>query len=120
MKNTSQALTLSNVYTVYQLKAYNAAAGYHFFDPSTMRFFSSRVSAADLHHVTDGIAFITSERDTFTTDPRGYTLRLMKESGNIDDISEFQEYSTLSQARAAMRRYLKEDAEKYRTLNPAS
>jgi hypothetical protein len=106
-------LELSDVYTVYQLKAYNAARGYHFFSPSTMRFFSSRICANDLHHVMGGIAFITSEADRTIGGNRGYTLRIMRADGRIDGISEFQEFGSLRAARSAMRQYTQEDAARY-------
>ena len=82
--------------TLKEIKAANAAAGQHFFEPATMRFFNSRVSA----RLIAGRYFISSERFDETT-PRRYTVRIANDDGTIDTVGEFQQYPTMAQARAA-------------------
>ena len=89
-----------------------------FFNPETMRYFSSRVSElawskGDLkNYQTEDIYFITSERDTsfhkHSGSTRGYTVRLCDKTGDIQKVSEFQEFGTLAQAR----KFIKEVLEK--------
>lgn len=86
--------------TVSAIREANRAAGLHFFDPSSMRFFDSRV----LSGVIGGRYFVTSERYTHsdgTAEPRRYTVRSMDSAGRIDTVGEFQEWSTAAAARAA-------------------
>jgi len=87
-----------------------------FFTPETMRFFSSRVSElawskGDLKdYQTEDIYFITSERDTsfhkHSGSTRGYTVRLCDKTGDIQKVSEFQEFGTLAQARKSIKEVL--------------
>ena len=58
----------------------NKAAGKHFFDPATLRYFSSRIH--DVVYTGAGGTFIvTSERDTMGRDVRFYTVREVIEGG---------------------------------------
>lgn len=58
----------------------NKAAGKHFFDPATIRYFSSRIH--DVVYTGAGGTFIvTSERDTMGRDVRAYTVREVIEGG---------------------------------------
>ncbi|MBA7494537.1 hypothetical protein ES702_05113 [subsurface metagenome] len=66
----------------------------YFFDANTMVFFKSRVH--DIKPLEKEIFFITSER---FADSRRYSIRVLRENGNIDEVSKFQEYSSLRQAR---------------------
>ncbi len=84
-----------------------------FFTPETMRFFSSRVSElawSKGDYQTEDIYFITSERDTsfhkHSGSTRGYTVRLCDKTGDIQKVSEFQEFGTLSQARKSIKEVL--------------
>jgi len=74
----------------------------HFFDKDTMRFFSSRISELMWKKGTD-IYFITSEADRghikHSGSTRAFTVRKINADGNIDKVSEFQEHSTLNEAR---------------------
>lgn len=91
--------TLSQVWTVTQLKQYAKDQGSYFFSPGAMRFFNSRVLPFILH-AEQGIAFITSEQFDYKS-PRFYTVRLMREDGNIDTVGDFQAYDTPGQAKKA-------------------
>ena len=78
----------------------NMAAGKHYFDKSTMRFFRSRVVKDSF--CSDGY-FITSEQYETNTERR-YTIRC----GNIvtfdvSSVSEFMQYATLRDARKALK-----------------
>lgn len=89
--------------TVTQIKAANRAAGQHFFDPDTMRFFRSRM----LRGVIGGRFFITSEQyvdSEGNADPRRYTVRVVDDAGHVDTVGEFQAYATPAAARAAARK----------------
>lgn len=97
LEDTASAPTFR---TVSEIREANQAAGLHFFDPSSMRFFDSRVLAG----VIGGRYFVTSERFTHsdgTADPRRYTVRSVDSAGRIDTVGEFQEWSTPGAARAA-------------------
>lgn len=89
-----------------KIKAHNAQAGYHFFDADTLRFFSSRISA-EIHK---GRYFVTSEQHTshiYGDSPRRYTIREYDPATgcvNTAQGCEFQEFATLAQAKAAMRK----------------
>ena len=85
-------------------------AGSHFFSPSSMRFFSSRVAQSgwvielgggDMQYVV-----VTSERDTYRdTNPREYTVRwfIVTDNGRSlecgSDDQGFQGYSSARSAR---------------------
>ena len=91
--------TLSNIYTIEQLKRYNSEHERYFFSPDTMRFFKSRV-APGVIHAPEGIVFITSEQFDYNS-PRLYSVRIMRESGEVDHFagSEFQQFPNLRSAR---------------------
>lgn len=81
--------------TISEIKAANAARGFHFFERGTLKFFGSRVSSQ-----TFGDVFITSEVD-FHGRNRRYTVRRLNDRGAVDTIGEFRQYATLSDAVAA-------------------
>jgi hypothetical protein len=101
-------MTISKTYTrtwpsIDAIKRANRQAGSHFFDPSTLRFFDSRV----LSGVIGGRYFITSERfhgSDGSVDPRRYTVRIADDAGRVDTVGDFQEWPTARQARAAAKR----------------
>ncbi len=79
----------------------NAAAGGCWFEPSTMRFFSSRVQGS-FYGAKDGRAyFVTSERGP--SGRRAYSVRVAQLDGSIDTVGEFQGYRTGRAAHAAAR-----------------
>jgi hypothetical protein len=87
--------------TLDDIKSQNAAAGLHFFEPATMRFFNSRT----LSRVFDGpggIYFVTSEKRTGFNCPDGkrlYTVRCFNpKTGDVKTRGEFQAYKTSKQA----------------------
>ena len=76
----------------------------HFFDPDTLRFFSSRISSEVLP-VGDGWLFITSEQDKFVGGPRLYTIRkLVHATRGIESVGGFQHYETMRRAKREMRK----------------
>jgi hypothetical protein len=86
----------------YEFRALNASKGFHWFSPDAMRFFKTRI----LHKTWDVISgyFITSETGPCGGERR-YTLRRANaETGNVNTIGEFQAYSTIAQAKGALRR----------------
>lgn len=75
--------------TVEEIAEANAAAGKHFFEESTMRFFNSRV----LDGVYGGHYFVTSEKDDFGGE-RAYTIRYADDEGDVSTVGEFQGFAT--------------------------
>ena len=71
-----------------EVRRANAAAGNHWFEPGTMRFFRSRVS----DRLYGGRYFVSSERA-----PRGarrYTVRVANDDGSIGTVGEFQAFAS--------------------------
>lgn len=94
--------------TIAAVRRANKAAGYHFFDRSTMRGFRSIVGRT----VYGGRYFITSEQfvgSDHTAAPRKYTVREAKPGGDINTVGQFQAYRSAVAARDAI----------YRLLHPA-
>jgi len=90
---------------VHEIKQANRAAGYHFFEPSTMRFFRSRVGDT----VYGGRYFVTSEQFDWSS-PRLYTVRVANDDRTIDDVGGFQAYPTHTAAVRAIRRLIAQGA----------
>ena len=85
--------------SIAQIRNHNEAIGHHFFSEETMEWFSSKVYD-DLHL---GSYFITSEMNTYATNPkREYTIRHANGTGNIDTVGVFGGYSSLRSARTAL------------------
>lgn len=93
-------------FSIDEIMQHNARAGYHFFEPATMRFFRSRVLPG-VYHVGDRWnIFITSERFVTlygTPAQRMYTIRQLERDGGIETIGEFQQYTSADSARRAIR-----------------
>jgi Fe-S-cluster formation regulator IscX/YfhJ len=87
-----------------QIRRANQDAGQHWFDPSTMRFFSSRVG----HAVYGGKYFVSSEQFDYNS-PRLYTVRFVDERGWIDEVGEFQQYPSHAAAVRAIRKLIAEE-----------
>jgi len=82
-----------------QVKAASKAAGSHWFEPSTMRFFKSRV----LSVVYGGRFFVTSEQGP--NGVRAYSVREASEDGSsISTVGEFQGWATAPQAKREAKR----------------
>ncbi|MCP6727122.1 MAG: hypothetical protein KJI69_03800 [Patescibacteria group bacterium] len=85
----------------------------HFFDKDTMRFFSSRLSElmwseGELKdYQKSNIYFITSEADKGTVkhagSARAFTVRIIDVDGDINALGKFQGFSTLGEARRAIK-----------------
>ena len=84
-------------YSLDDIKTANSQAGQHYFEPSTMRFFRSRVSE-DVYRVPGhGAYFVTSEQYRSFSGamaPRMYTVRHAAPDGSCDTVGEFQAYET--------------------------
>ena len=79
--------------TIQQIIDLNRNIGNHFFSPSSMRFFSSRVHS----EVYSGCYFVTSEKFDWKS-PRLYTVRKANPDGTIETIGDFQAFDTRSKA----------------------
>lgn len=91
----------------------NAAAGYYWFSPDTMKFFRTRVSESSFTPVADGTLFVTSDRSPHGAGwTRVYTVRFISAApenrGQVDTVGEFGDYASLSGARAAVARHAAE------------
>ena len=81
-----------------EIKSANKVNGGHFFDPVSMRFFNSRT--LNDTYGEKGNIFITSERFEENEDfPRMYTVRFIDEDFKIQDLSKFQQFATIQQAK---------------------
>ena len=97
--------------TINDIRAAHEATGGHFFSPSSMRYFGSRI----LSPVFPGGYFVTSERDSGVHTSRGYvaawngerryTVRVCREDGQIDTVSDHGQFSTRSAALTWAREY---------------
>lgn len=85
--------------TVSDVRAYHEATGSHWFDRSSMRFFGTRIHTKGL--LIAGKYFITSEQPPHG--PRGYTVRGVKENGDIETEGELCGYRTAARAAQAAR-----------------
>jgi hypothetical protein len=75
----------------------------HFFEPETMRFFSSRVGETAYHDGRGGAYFTTSEKGP--DGRRGYSVRHYDpERCGVETVGKFQGYATAAQAQGAAKR----------------
>lgn len=92
-------------YTI-DVERINRQHGYHFFDAATMKSFNSKIES----EVYDNLCFVTSERDkgfwreghkcAAWDGKRRYTVRVFNPAtGEIDTVSEFGQFATLSAAK---------------------
>lgn len=101
------------IYDVHDLKDTARACGSFFFDPETMKWFSSRLldvepTSAD---TLSGL-FLTSERDRFSNLPREYSVRAYTVTRHEHEggtachtftADKIETHSTLAKARTALR-----------------
>lgn len=96
--------------SIADVKRANAEGGGHWFDRDTMRFFNCRIETGIVKcgSVGEGAAqrftkarFITSEKGPHES-RRSYSIREAQPDGDIDTIGEFQGYTTLRAAKAAI------------------
>jgi len=83
---------MNGVWDMYEIKRANVAAGWHFFEPGTLRFFRSRIGET-VYQGPGGVYFVTSEQ---FEDSRGnraerlYTVRqFFPDSGKVETVGEF-------------------------------
>lgn len=91
---------------IEQIKRANEQAGQFFFQPKTLRFFSSRI-LSDVFEGPGGVFFVTSEKrgGHLGDGPRRFTVRrFMRNTGNVITHGEFVEYQTAAQAKCAAKR----------------
>lgn len=85
------------VSTISDVRAANRAAGFHFFDRATIRFFGSSVVST----LYKNLCFVTRELDYNGTQYL-YTVRQFDpETAQIETVGNFQQYTTIQAARAA-------------------
>lgn len=92
--------------SIADIRAANAAAGFHFFERETLRFFDSRIERT----VYGGRFFITSEQfhgSDGKSAPRRYTVRVAHDDGSVTTMGEFNEM-TLEQAREQAKQYARD------------
>jgi hypothetical protein len=95
--------------SINQIISEAKAAGSHFFDESTLRFFSSRIHSK----IYGGCYFITSECDTYRdTNPRYYTIRKYEGGLKVETASNFCEFETRAQAISAVKKLIKTEETK--------
>lgn len=88
------------------IKKRNKAIGHRWFEPDTMRFFSSRVHES-IYSAPDGRAyFVSSERPP--SGRRAYSVRRAELDGSVSTVGEFCGYATGRAAHAAAARLAKE------------
>jgi hypothetical protein len=94
--------------TISEIRQANAAAGFRFFSTGAMKFFRSRVDR-HVYEGPGGVFFVTSEQLEFheSQGPRKWTVHQFRRDGSIDRASEFQQYESLQQARAAASAFAK-------------
>lgn len=91
---------ITQIYDMDDIRRIARYHGSHWFSPSSMRFFSSRVGSK-VYQGVGGIFFVSSEQLRYsdgTCERRKYTVRQFNpETGDIDTMREFNEM-TRSQA----------------------
>lgn len=88
--------TQNRLHTLDQIKRAAASAGSHWFEKSTLRFFSSRISS-HVYSVPGGALFVSSEQfQGFGTEDgrRLYSVRSCSFDGSIDTVGDFQQYES--------------------------
>ena len=78
----------------------------YFFTVAAMRWFSSRILWDTLAPIGDDYSFVTSEQDTYTNQPRTYTVRVWTMATGVDKISGFGEHASRAAALKALREVL--------------
>lgn len=89
-------------YTMADIRSANKAAGHHWFDPSSMRFFNTIVSRS-VYQGPGGVFFVSSEQFVGSqgADPRKYTVRTFDPAnGHVGTLGEFNVIRTIDEARS--------------------
>ena len=90
--------------TMADVKEANRAIGHHWFEPSSMRFFRSRVGQT----LYGGRYFISSEQFDDQS-PRLYTVREVKPDGSIGTVGQFQGHRSRDHALTVIKDLLSVD-----------
>lgn len=96
----------TKTYTMYDIQLENKQRGLFWFEPDTLRFFSSRVSQ-EVYQGPGGIYFVTSEQNKGFggTYPRLYSVRCFSpDTKQIYTVGEFQAYKSRSGAHSAAKK----------------
>ncbi len=97
----------NQTFDINDIKSANRVRGLHFFDPSTLRFFRSRVHP-QVYQGPGGVYFVTSEQFVSSkgwADKREFTIRQFHpETGRCDTFGGFQAFASRSGAHAAAER----------------
>ena len=80
----------------------------YFFTADAMRWFSSRILWDTLRQVGEAFVFVTSEQDTYTPQPRAYTVRVWTMATGVDTIGGFGEHINRAAALKALREVLQD------------
>jgi len=94
--------TIGTFSSISQIKRLNESNGRHWFSPSAMRSFNSRVHDV----VYGGCVFVTSEKNDMpycAPQPRVYTVRVAFEDASIQTYGSLGDYATRSDAHADAR-----------------
>jgi hypothetical protein len=86
--------------TIGDIERKNSAAGQHFFDADTLRFFSSRIQDAVIAHRY----FVTSEKPPHSE--RRSTIRCIMDDGSCETVGEFLQFGAPAQAFRALEKAL--------------
>ena len=86
--------------TMRDVRALNRQIGHHWFDPSTLAFFESRIETP----IMGGTVFVSSEKGP--SGARAYSVRIAWANGDISTHGDFMGHSTKYAAARAAREYL--------------
>jgi hypothetical protein len=94
--NSGEILTLGRWESMTNVKYENRCIGQHFFSPSTMRWFNSRIGST----IYGGRFFITSEQDSYGAwgGKRRYTIRVIRDNADIGEWGEHGQFASRSGA----------------------
>jgi len=80
----------------------------YFFTADAMRGFSSRILWDTLAPIDDDYLFVSSEQDTYTPQPRAYTVRVWTMANGVNKIGDFGMYDSRAAALKALRQVLQD------------
>lgn len=86
-----------------ELRAKNKKIGHVFFDHDTMKFWGSKIETA----LFRGVFFITSEKGFSEKDPRTFTIRQARPTGEVVTVGNGREYKTLDEAKDAVKAHIR-------------
>jgi hypothetical protein len=78
----------------------------YFFTVDAMRWFSSRILWDTLAPIGNDYLFVSSEQDTYTSQPRAYSVRVWTMDGGVDTIGALGGHTTRAAALKALREVL--------------